>query len=431
MKTFKLMASMILAATLALLGLTAPAYACACGTGSPTMTLTTSEVAGRIQVELVDEANAGSTDEVKYYITIYSDAGKSNVVSEADYFENAGTFLTQELSPSTEYWVEARTAVQNPGGGWWMSSDSAIASAVTGAASEESPSVALSPSSNASSLHISIDDAHEGAWYNVVISGSADFSGLAWFHTTQARELDVELTANQTYFVKVTRVYWDSVKQTVYAIGLPAIGSTETSVSNADARLADLQVEGFELNETFSPDVFNYTLTVPTEVSEISIAVAALNGNSSMTLNKSTLNQKEFSTSVELSYEDNYLVIDVTSADASTSQQYLILVTRQVPVSFYDKPTVEDKSSEASGEVKRTLTGAESDGQDETSTDTTAEPEETAMPSTGGEESQSGVVTEEFSEVAGDSNDAVLLVSSVAVLALAGFGFVLYRRRKV
>ena len=431
MKTFKLMASMILAATLALLGLTAPAYACACGTGAPTMTLTTSEVAGRIQVQLVDEANAGSTDVVKYYITIYSDAGKSNVVSEADYFENAGTFLTQELSPSTEYWVEARTAVQNPGGGWWMSSDSAIASAVSGAESTAAPTFSATTSELASALHISISDENPDTWYHIEISGTADFAGMAWQHTTSTKDLDVELPELQTFFVRVEKVYWDSAKKVSYPIGAYQVGSAETSASNANASLESLTIDGITLNETFNADVFSYTATVPTETETISVSASALNSAASISVNASSMAQGAQTSEVALSYEDNYVVIDVTSADSSVSQKYLILVTRQVPVSFYDKPATDDKSSEASGEVKRTLTGAESDGQDEPSTDTTAEPEETAMPSTGGEESQSGVVTEEFSEVAGDSNDAVLLVSSVAVLALAGFGFVLYRRRKV
>ena len=431
MKSLKLFASMVLAATLVLFGLSAPSYACACVFGAPTMTLTTSEVAGRIQVELVDEASEGSTDVVKYYITIYSDEAKSTVVSDAGYFEDAGTFLTQELNPGTRYWVEARKGIQNAGsGGWWMSSDSVTASAVTGSVSEATSEVLVTPSESASSLHISISDENPETWYHIEISGSEDFGGLAWQHTTSVKELDVELPEMQNFFVRVQKVYWDDAKKVSYPIGLPGVDSGVTSASNSNAGLATLAVEGFAFNEPFNPEVLSYTVSVPTETAEISLVASSLNGSATMTVNKTTLGQKEPSTALELSYEDNFVVVDVTSADSSATKQYVLVVTRQVPTSFYDKPSTEDKSSEAVDDLKRTLTGAESDDEAEVTVDTPAEPEPTAMPSTGGEESQSGVVTEEYSEVAGDSNDAVLLVSSVAVLALIGAGFFVYRRRK-
>ena len=431
MKRIKFFASMVLASALVVFGLSAPSYACACVFGAPTMTLTTSEVAGRIQVELVDEASQGTSDVVKYYITIYSDEAKTQVVSDANYFEAAGKFLTQELTPDTRYWVEARKGIQDPGsGGWWMSSDSVTASALTGSVSDVAASVTVSTSTSASSLHISIGDDSPDTWYHIEISGSEDFGGMAWQHTTSTKELDVELPELQTFFVRVQQVFWDDVKKVSYPIGLPGVGSAETSASNSNATLNELSVSGFELNEAFNPDVLSYTLTVPTETKEISVLASALNPASTMTLNKNTLEQDNASTPLELSYEGNYVVVDVTSADASASKQYIILVTRLVPVSFYDKPSIEEKSAEASGEVKRTLTGAESGGEEETTVDTPAEPEPTAMPSTGGEESQSGAVTEAAPEVSGDSSGTVWIVSSVAALALIGAGFVLYRRRK-
>lgn len=433
MKRFKLFASMIFATALVVFGLSAPSHACGCVVGAPTMTLTTSEVAGRIQVELVDEASQGSTDVVKYYITIYSDAAKTNVVSDAPYFEDAGTFLTQELSPGTEYWVEARKGIQNSGdGGWWMSSDSVIASAVTGAVSEATSEVLVTPSKDASSLHISISDESPETWYHIEISGSEDFAGVAWQHTTSVKELDVELPALQNFFVRVQKTYWDDVKKISYPIGLAAVSSGETSASNSDARLGALFIEGVELNEPFSPDVFSYTASVPTKTESISISAAALNPNSAMTLGKNSLSQKEMSP-VELSYEGNYVVVDVTSVDETQTKQYLILVNRQVPENFYIKGGVvtDDKTAEASGEVKRTLTGSESDDAEQYVVDTTVDPEPTQMPSTGGEESQSGAAPMDDKAAAGDSSASVWIFSSVAVLLLAGLGIGLARRRRV
>ncbi|NDH65581.1 MAG: hypothetical protein EBY26_04295, partial [Microbacteriaceae bacterium] len=242
----------------------------------------------------------------------------------------------------------------------------------------------------------------------------------------------VELQASQTFFVRITRVYWDSVKLSAYPIGLAAVSSSETSASNSDARLGALFIEGFELNEPFSPDVFSYTATVPTETESISISAAALNPNSAMTLGKSSLAQKEMS-SVDLSYEGNFVVVDVTSVDETETKQYLILVNRQVPESFYIKGGVvtDDKTAEAADEVKRTLTGSDSDVAEPYVVDTPVEPEPTQMPSTGGEESQSGAAPMDDKAATVDSSASVWIFSSVAVLLLAGLGIGLARRRRV
>jgi hypothetical protein len=428
---FRLFASMVLAATLALFSLSAPAYACACYFGTPEMSITTSEVAGRIQVELKDDGPHEGLPEVKYLVSIYSDEAKSNLLSENR--ESAGVFLTPELEPATTYWVEARaTAKIADTEDWQLSTEEVTDSAVSGSVSSVVPELSVSPSSVAGALHISIGDPNPETWYHIEISGTADFAGMAWFHTTPAKEFDVELPASQTFFVRITRVYWDSVKLSAYPIGLAAVSSSETSASNADARLGGLFIEGVELNEPFSPDVFSYIATVPAETESISLSAAALNPNSVMTLGNNPLAQKEMS-SVDLSYEDNSLVVDVTSADATETKQYLILVNRQVPKEFYIKGGVVsyENAPVPTDEVKRTFTGSDSDVAEPYVVDTPVEPEPTQMPSTGGEESQSGAAPMDDTVAAGESSASVWIFSSVAVLLLAGLGIGLARRRKV
>ncbi len=431
MKRFRLLASMLLATTLALFTLSAPAYACACYFSTPEMSLTTSDVAGRIQVELKDDGPHDGLPEVKYVVSIYSDEAKTNLVSSER--ESAGVFLTPELAEATTYWVEARATAQIADTEeWQLSSEEVTASAVTGSASSVAPELSVSPSTVAGALHISIGDENPENWYHIEISGSEDFGGMAWFHTTPARELDVELPASQMFFVRVTRVYWDSVKIAAYPIGVPAVSSAETSAAGSDARLGALVIEGFELNEPFSPDVFSYTATVPTETESISLSASALNPNSAMTIGNNPLAQKQLA-SVDLSYEGNYVVLDVTSVDATATKQYVILVNRQVPKDFYvkDGGVTDDKTSEATDDVKRTLTGTDSEDAEGYVVDTPAEPEPTAMPSTGGQESQSGAAPVDGEVADGDSTANLWIFSSVAVLLLAGLGIGLARRRKL
>ncbi len=422
---------MLLATTLALFTLSAPAYACACYFSTPEMSLTTSDVAGRIQVELKDDGPHDGLPEVKYVVSIYSDEAKTNLVSSER--ESAGVFLTPELAEATTYWVEARATAQIADTEeWQLSSEEVTASAVTGSASSVAPELSVSPSTVAGALHISIGDENPENWYHIEISGSEDFGGMAWFHTTPARELDVELPASQMFFVRVTRVYWDSVKIAAYPIGVPAVSSAETSAAGSDARLGALVIEGFELNEPFSPDVFSYTATVPTETESISLSASALNPNSAMTIGNNPLAQKQLA-SVDLSYEGNYVVLDVTSVDATATKQYVILVNRQVPKDFYvkDGGVTDDKTSEATDDVKRTLTGTDSEDAEGYVVDTPAEPEPTAMPSTGGQESQSGAAPVDGEVADGDSTANLWIFSSVAVLLLAGLGIGLARRRKL
>ena len=432
MKKFRLLASMLLATTLALFNLSAPAYACACYFSTPEMSLTTSDVAGRIQVELKDDGPHDGLPEVKYVVSIYSDEAKTNLVSSER--ESAGVFLTPELAEANTYWVEARATAQIADTeDWQLSSEEVTESAVSGSASTAAPELSVSPSTVAGALHISVGDENPDNWYHIEISGSEDFGGMAWFHTTQARELDVELPASQAFFVRITRVYWDSVKLASYPIGLPAVSSAETSAANSDARLGALVIEGFELNEPFSPDVFSFTANVPTETESISLSASALNPNSAMTIGNDPLAQKQLS-SVDLSYERNYVVLKVNSVDSTSTKQYVILVNRQVPKDFYVKGggVTDDKSAEATDDVKRTLTGTDSEDAEEYTSDTPpTEPEPTEMPSTGGEESQSGAAPVDVKVAESDSSANVWIFSSVAVLLLAGLGIGLARRRKI
>jgi MYXO-CTERM domain-containing protein len=78
------------------------------------------------------------------------------------------------------------------------------------------------------------------------------------------------------------------------------------------------------------------------------------------------------------------------------------------------------------------LTGTDSEDAEEYLADTPpAEPEPTAMPSTGGEETQSGAAPADGEVAEGDSTANVWIFSSVAALLLAGLGFGLARRRKL
>jgi len=91
---------------------------------------------------------------------------------------------------------------------------------------------------------------------------------------------------------------------------------------SSDSRLMSLVVEGVSLSPEFSPDVYEYTTSVNSQVD--SIAVNAIPGNLGATASVSG--------NSELELGENLIIVLVTAPDGVTQSEYKIYVSRQESV---------------------------------------------------------------------------------------------------
>ncbi len=87
---------------------------------------------------------------------------------------------------------------------------------------------------------------------------------------------------------------------------------------SSDATLMNLEVEGVSLTPAFSPDVFEYSTSVNSQVTEIEIAAMSRNLSAQVAISDTSLQLGE-----------NLIIITVTAQDGTTVNEYKLYVTRQ------------------------------------------------------------------------------------------------------
>jgi hypothetical protein len=104
---------------------------------------------------------------------------------------------------------------------------------------------------------------------------------------------------------------------------------TVTRQGNADAKLNQLQPSTGGLEPAFSPDHFDYSMTVPSNVNMIKFIPLSSDSNASITLNGQLVMNGEESRGISLVDGKNIITIIVTAQDGTT-KQYTVEVNREV-----------------------------------------------------------------------------------------------------
>ena len=106
-------------------------------------------------------------------------------------------------------------------------------------------------------------------------------------------------------------------------IGACGGGSTPAPLTllSSDAALSSVSVTGGTLSPTFSPDFYNYSVTMPFSSSSVTVSATTSDGNASFTINGSN------NATVKLAVGDNTISIVVTAEDGTTTRTYTVVVT--------------------------------------------------------------------------------------------------------
>ncbi|MFM5904446.1 MAG: cadherin-like beta sandwich domain-containing protein, partial [Microbacteriaceae bacterium] len=214
-----------------------------------------------------------------------------------------------------------------------------------GVASHDAPSVEVSTSDQAASIHIKLIPAPQDAeaqLYHIQISETPDFAGMAWTHTTTEREFDVALVANHTYYVRESAHERIGDTNQYVRVGAWGSGSAVAQVGSDEARLGSLALEeGIDLNAEFASDVLEYTANVGTAKEFLSVSALAILKAAQVTIQGNTVTADSPSTVIPLSYGENLIGIKSVSPDNSKSVTYLLTVTRAYPKGWTERTTEE------------------------------------------------------------------------------------------
>ncbi len=102
-----------------------------------------------------------------------------------------------------------------------------------------------------------------------------------------------------------------------------------------DASLSDLTTSDGGFDQTFDTNVFVYTKSVPYELQFMAFKANTTQGEATMTLNGAPMLNNTQTSGFPLVLGDNVYQLVVTSQDGSSSQTYLITVTRQKSTDAY------------------------------------------------------------------------------------------------
>lgn len=154
---------------------------------------------------------------------------------------------------------------------------------------------ALTVSNPITSLHLTVVPANSLATYSV--AGNENFRVGT---NTVTVTVTAESGAQRTYTLTVTR----------------------KEPPSTNALLSELGTGGIELTPDFSPEIFNYTMTVPSDVTSLELTPKTAQSAATFTIEGGK----------DLQVGENQVTITVLAEDQSSSQTYTITVTRERPV---------------------------------------------------------------------------------------------------
>jgi hypothetical protein len=315
------------------------------GYGLARVTATTTDYAGRISVDIQAPIDfPDSATDILYNVSIYSDEAKTITAWSAT--QPAGQFFSIELNEGATYWVDVKLAYQDPtNSAWVLANQVASASAVSGVASHDAPTVEVTTSRQAASIHIKLTPAPQDAeaqFYHIQISESSNFSGMAWTHTTTEREFDLAIIANRTYYVREAAAERIGDTNQYFRVGAWGSGSATAQIEGDEARLSSLTLEeGVDLNTAFSSDVLEYTATVKTTEEALKVSASAILWYGQVSIQGNEVSADSPTVEIPLSYGENLIGIKSVSPDSTKTVTYLLTVTRAYPQGWTERTTTE------------------------------------------------------------------------------------------
>ena len=103
--------------------------------------------------------------------------------------------------------------------------------------------------------------------------------------------------------------------------------NTDNSLSD-NAQLANLQLNVSVLDQAFQPDQLMYTANVANATATITVTPTTNDANATMTVNGVAVTSGSASGVITLNVGDNTISVVVTAEDGTTSQIYMVAVTR-------------------------------------------------------------------------------------------------------
>ncbi|NMB43417.1 MAG: VWA domain-containing protein, partial [Clostridiales bacterium] len=167
-------------------------------------------------------------------------------------------------------------------------------------------------------------------------------NGTLHFESGEAsKSFEVELLqvpSRNEYYIKEFNVTLNNPINSV--LGVPESARVDiyrTEYSN-NANLRSLEVDSGTLDKEFSPDVTNYSISVPYETSTVSVKASVSDRWSSMTINGNRVLSGQPSADINLETGVNKIPIVVTAEDEVTQKTYTLTVNRAASSSTNTRP---------------------------------------------------------------------------------------------
>ena len=124
------------------------------------------------------------------------------------------------------------------------------------------------------------------------------------------------------------------------AVGSSAASSPSNSVTTAassDATLSSLGVSSGSLSPSFTSSTTSYSVAVAGSVSSITVTPTANQSGASITVNGTSVSSGNASGAISLTVGSNTIHVNVTAQDGTTTQSYILTITRAlIPISTSD-----------------------------------------------------------------------------------------------
>lgn len=113
-----------------------------------------------------------------------------------------------------------------------------------------------------------------------------------------------------------------------------SIDVTREAAASSNANLSDLSLSAASLNQVFQPSLLDYTASVAFTVSSTTVTPITSDTNATVTVNGVLVNSGSPSASISLNEGANTIDVVVTAEDTTTTQTYIITITRQSASTF-------------------------------------------------------------------------------------------------
>ena len=131
-----------------------------------------------------------------------------------------------------------------------------------------------------------------------------------------------------------------TVGSNVFSIVVTNNGASETytvtitrEAASTDVALSDLAISSGSLSPVFTSQTLTYGVSVDNETSSITVTPTSSDSNASIVVNGSAVTSGSASGAIDLTVGDNAIELVVTAEDGTSTQTYIVTVSRLAPLS--------------------------------------------------------------------------------------------------